>query len=46
MEIIWIGDQVTTDIKADMQLKDSEFDYSKNIGFIKSLLKDKRVIFS
>ncbi len=46
MEILWIGDKVTTDIKADMQLKDSEFDYSKNIGFIKSFLKDNRVIFS
>jgi bifunctional enzyme CysN/CysC len=46
MEIIWVGDKTTTDIKADMQLKDSEFDYEKNIGRIKTLLKDKRVIFS
>lgn len=46
MDIVWIGDSVTTDIKADMQLKDSEFDYSFNISQIKGLLKDKRVIFS
>ena len=46
MNIIWVGDRVTTDIKADMQLQDSEFDYSKNIGSIKELLKDNGVIFS
>lgn len=46
MDIFWIGDSVTTDIKSDRQLKDSEFDYSKNISVIKELLKDKRVIFS
>lgn len=46
MDILWIGDNVTTDIKADMQLKDSEFDYVGNIGLIKSLLKDKGIIFS
>ena len=46
MDIIWVGDRVTTDIKADMQLQDSEFDYSKNIGSIKEVLKDNGVIFS
>lgn len=46
MDIFWVGDNVTTDIKADMQLKDSEFDYESNIGLIKSLLKDKGIIFS
>ncbi len=46
MDIFWIGDSVTTDIKSDRQLKDSEFDYSKNISVIKGLLKDKKVIFS
>nr|MBP3598960.1 GTP-binding protein [Eubacterium sp.] len=46
MDIIWVGDKVTTDIKADVQLKDSDFDYSKNINKIKTLLKDKGIIFS
>lgn len=46
MDIFWVGDKVTTDIKADMQLEDSDFDYSKNIGRIKTLLKDKGIIFS
>ncbi len=46
MDIFWVGDKVTTDIKADVQLKDSDFDYSKNISKIKTLLKDKGIIFS
>ncbi len=46
MDIFWVGDKVTTDIKADAQLKDSDFDYSKNISKIKTLLKDKGIIFS
>lgn len=46
MDIFWVGDKVTTDIKADVQLTDSDFDYSQNIGKIKGLLKDKRIIFS
>ncbi len=46
MDIIWVGDNLTTDIKADMQLKDSEFDYSKNINTIKTLLRDKGIIFA
>ena len=46
MDIIWVGDKVSTDIKADVQLKDSDFDYSKNINKIKTMLKDKGIIFS
>lgn len=46
MDIVWVGDEVTTDIKADVWLKDSSFDYSKNINKIKTLLKDKGIIFS
>lgn len=45
MDIFWVGDSVTTDIKADVQLKDSDFDYSSNVRLIKSLLKEKAVIF-
>ncbi len=45
MNIFWVGDKVTTDIKADKQLKDSKFDYSKNIGKIKDILKKNRIIF-
>lgn len=46
MDICWVGNEVTTDIKADMQLEDSDFDYGKNVRLIRSLLKDKGVIFS
>lgn len=46
MDICWVGSEITTDIKADMQLEDSDFDYGKNIGLIRTLLKDKRIIFS
>lgn len=46
MDIFWVGDSVTTDIKADDQLQDSQFDYDKNIRRIKGILKDKGVIFS
>ena len=45
MHIFWVGDSVTTDIKADVQLKDSDFDYNSNVRLIKSLLKEKAVIF-
>lgn len=45
MDIIWVGDSITTDIKSDIQLADSEFDYSANIRRIKGLLKDKGTIF-
>ncbi len=45
MDIFWVGDSVTTDIKADVQLKDSDFDYNSNVRLIKSLLKEKAVIF-
>lgn len=45
MDIFWIGDQITTDIRSDVVLADSEFDYSANIRRIKQLLKDKGIIF-
>lgn len=45
MDVFWIGDEVSTDIKMDMRLKDSEFDYEKNIRKIRTLLKDKGILF-
>lgn len=45
MDIFWIGDEVSTDIKMDMKLKDSEYDYEKNIRKIRTLLKDKGILF-
>ncbi len=45
MDIFWIGDEVSTDIKMDMRLKDSEFDYERNIRKIRTLLKDKGILF-
>lgn len=45
MDIFWVGDSVTTDIKADEQLQDSQFDYDGNIRRIKGILKDKGIIF-
>lgn len=45
MDVFWIGDEVSTDIKMDMRLKDSEFDYEKNIHKIRTLLKDKGILF-
>lgn len=46
MDICWVGSEITTDIKADIKLEDSDFDYGKNIGRIRTLLKDKGIIFS
>ncbi len=46
MDIFWIGKSVTTDIRYDRQLEDSEFDYGKNIQVIKNLLKEKGIVFS
>lgn len=46
MDICWVGSEITTDIKADIKLEDSDFDYAKNIGRIRTLLKDKGIIFS
>lgn len=45
MDVFWVGDLVTTDIKYDVQLKDSEFDYERNISRIRGILKDKGIIF-
>lgn len=42
-EIIWVGNEVTTDISSDMQLADK--DYEKSIHTIKDMLKDKGAIF-
>lgn len=46
MDICWVGSEITTDIKVDIKLEDSDFDYGKNIGRIRTLLKDKGIIFS
>ena len=43
MEIIWVGEQSSTDIQPDMQVKEKEYD--RNILKIKTMLKEKGVIF-
>lgn len=42
-EVIWVGNEVTTDISADMHLADK--DYEKSIYKIKNMLKDTGAIF-
>lgn len=42
-EIVWIGDQITTDISPDMQLKEHEDE--TNISILKNMLKDAGFIF-
>lgn len=43
MEIIWVGQDVTTDIQPDMQVKKKEYNHS--VATIKNMLKDKGAIF-
>ena len=43
MEFIWVGEQLTTDIQPEMQLKEKE--YTLNIHKIKNMLKEKGAIF-
>lgn len=43
MEIIWVGEELTTDIQPDMQVREKE--YNRNIHVIKSLLKEKGAVF-
>lgn len=43
MEMIWVGDEVTTDIQPDMQVKEKEYD--RSIHRIKNMLKEKGAIF-
>ena len=38
IEVIWLGDEITTDISPDMQLTDAE--YEKSIRQIKNMLKE------
>ncbi len=42
-EIVWVGNERTTDISLDLQLADK--DYEKSISSIKKLLKDTGAIF-
>lgn len=42
-EIVWVGNEITTDISPDLQLADK--DYEKSISKIKNMLKDAGTIF-
>lgn len=42
-EIVWVGNDITTDISLDLQLADK--DYEKSISKIKNMLKDAGMIF-
>lgn len=42
-EIVWVGDEITTDLSPDLQLADK--DYERNIARIKDMLKDAGTIF-
>ncbi len=42
-EIVWVGNEITTDISPDLQLADK--DYEKSISCIKNMLKDNGTIF-
>lgn len=42
-EIVWVGNETTTDISPDLQLADK--DYEKSISRIKNMLKDTGAIF-
>lgn len=42
-EIVWVGNDITTDISPDLQLADK--DYEKSISKIKNMLKDAGTIF-
>ncbi len=42
-EVVWVGKELTTDISADMQLADK--DYEKSIYKLKNMLKDAGAIF-
>ena len=42
-EIVWVGNEMTTDISPDLQLADK--DYEKSISCIKNMLKDAGAIF-
>ncbi len=43
MEVIWVGEQLTTDIQPEMQVKEKE--YGRSIHRIKNMLKEKGAIF-
>ena len=43
MEMVWVGNEITTDLDPDMQLADK--DYEKSIHRIKNMLKDAGTIF-
>ena len=45
MDVYWVGDEYTTDIRANHQLPDSEFDYNKNIAYIIEQLRKSNTIF-
>lgn len=43
-EIIWVGNEITTDIEADMYLADK--DYENSMIYINNMLKEAGVVFS
>ena len=43
IETIWVGDELTTDLSPDMQLKEHEDE--TNISILKNMLKDAGFIF-
>ena len=44
IEVVWVGEQVTTDITCDLVLGDDEAE-SEGVDRIKRLLQDKGVLF-
>ncbi|MCR5797660.1 MAG: GTP-binding protein [Eubacterium sp.] len=45
MDVYWVGNEYTTDIRVNHQLPDSEFDYNKNIAYIIEQLRKSNTIF-
>lgn len=43
MEVVWVGEEVTTDIRPDMQA--GEKDYGRSIQRIQGMLREKGVVF-
>ncbi len=44
IEVVWVGDDVTTDIGVDMHIHD-ELTIEDSVEMIKNILQDKGVIF-
>jgi len=44
IEVVWMGESVSTDINVDTRILNTE-DVEKNVGLLKSVLEDKGIIF-